>query len=212
MKKIFLILAMFLGLALVFAPLSMALTVEDSFEITVNVPTATGVSISAAKVVGTTYTPVDAFDFGFVSSDFKPALGIWLPNFYFVIDIGVTDGAGSTDITLTYEEGDAPSGQPDDKTLGYKTTAEFFSITGGPAPEDQTTTPIDTAVGSKALLFDLIGGVNITPTMLDGGFSRTSIGIYAGDDAATLPDGSPFTNSDRPGGYAGTLLVSATLY
>lgn len=209
MKKLFLILAMVAGAALLFAPMSAAVVVD--FPITVTVPKATGVNIVAVKVLSAgnvfSKTPVDSFDFNPL---YPTTAGVWLPDHYYAVDVGVTLGAGSTNITIQYIEGNPPLGQPSNNTLGYKTTASFFSITGGPAPADQVSTPIATSAGSKALLISLVGGVNITPTMLDGGFFRAYVGVYPGDDA-TLTLGKPFVGSDVPGPYTGTFRVTATV-
>ena len=181
-----------------------------------DVPSATGINIVAVKVIGSSFGTVSetAFDFGFVSGDYNTGLGIWLPVHSYAIDVGVTGGGGGTDITMTYAEGDSPDGQPTNKTLGYKTVATFFTVTGGPAPTDQTTTLLSVpGLGSKTLLKNLIGtGAQISGTSLGGGFSRTLIGIYPGDDMTINTDGgTPFTNGDLSGSYTGILTVSATL-
>ncbi|MCK5601481.1 hypothetical protein KAR91_06425 [Candidatus Pacearchaeota archaeon] len=212
MKKIFLTLVVLSGFVLMVPPVGMA-DIADFF-ITVNVPQATGVNIVAVEVLsdGDVFgeTPVTSFDFNPLDLTTD---GVWLPDHYYAIDVGVSGGAGSTDITVQYTEGSSPSEQPSDNTLGYKTTASFFSVTGGPAPADQDQTPLSTSAGAEALLIDLIGGVSITPTMLDGGFFRAYVGIYAGDDATTFPEGKPFTNSDVPSppAYTGTLTITATV-
>lgn len=217
MKKLFFIMGALLGTFLIFTPVSMAqITDEAAFDITVNVPQATGINIVAVQVIGTDFgtTPVTAFNFGFSATDYNSTLGIWLPPHQYAIDVGVTGGGGAIDITLTYAEGNSPSGQPSDKTLGYKTVATFFSVTGGPAPEDQTTALLSVpGVGSKTLLKNLVGtGADVSAASLNGGFFRALVGIYPGDDTAITNDGgSPFTNADLSGPYTGTLTVSATV-
>lgn len=213
MKKLFLTMAMLLGFALMSTPLSMADTVN--FDLTVFIPTATGVNIVAVEVDSATNefgtTPVTAFNFNPMEFITEGDANVWLPDHYYAIDVGVTGGTGSTNITVSYTEGSSPTGQPTNSTLGYKTTASFFTVTGGPAPEDQITTPITTSAGSKVLLIDLVGGVSITPTLLDGGFFRGLVGVYPGDDSATLPAGKPFIGTDVPGTYTGTLTITATV-
>lgn len=205
MKKLLLILLLVVGLALMMAPVSSAQEVA-TFPITAYLPPATGIVITATRVNASTdefLNTVTSFEFGTLS----PTNGVFLSDYYFAVDVGVTAGAGSTNITLTYEEGlPAITGN----SLGYKTTADFVAITGG--PDDQTETPIATTLGTKALLIDLEDpGVSIVPSDLGGGFFRAYIGIYAGGDS-NLPDGKPFTASDSPDTtYNGTLIVSATL-
>ncbi|MCK5014954.1 MAG: hypothetical protein KAS66_14170 [Candidatus Omnitrophica bacterium] len=217
MKKLLLTIGLMLVATLIFTPLSIAqVTDEASFDITVDVPPATGINIVAVQVIGSSFgtTPVTAFDFGFVSGDFNTGLGIWLPAHSYAIDVGVTGGGGTTDITMTYVEGNSPLNQPSDKTMGYKTVATFFTVTGGPAPADQTTTLLSVpGLGSKTLLKNLIGtGAGISGLSLNGGFFRSLIGIYPGDDTTINTDGgTPFTNSDLSGSYTGTLTVSATV-
>ncbi|MBN1869317.1 MAG: hypothetical protein JW847_01900 [Candidatus Omnitrophica bacterium] len=209
MKKLLLILAIVVGGAMLFSSLGAADIVN--FPITVTVPQATGVNIVAVSVLseGNVFgtTPVTSFNFNPLS---PTTSGVWLPDHYYAVDVGVTGGTGSTNITLRYIEGTRPTGQPLDNSLGYKTTASFFSITGGPAPEDQVSTPLATSVGTKALLINLASDVTITPLLLNGGFFRAYIGVYPGGDA-TLTDGKPFTNADVPGTYTGTLRVTATV-
>lgn len=216
MKKLFLTIAILLGIALVFVPSSFAQSTKTvDYDLSVFIPTATSVNIVAVEVdsasnsFGT--TPVTAFNFNPMTFITENSANVWLPDHYYAIDVGVTGGAGSTNITVSYTEGSSPSGQPTNNTLGYKTTAAFFTITGGPAPADQVTTPITTSVGSKALLIDLIGGVAVTPTMLDGGFFRGLVGVYPGDDATNLPEGKAFINTDVPGSYTGTVTITATV-
>ena len=209
MKKLFLIATLAVGATLLLSPLGRAAFVD--FPITVTVPTATGVNIVAVKVItaGNVFgtTPVSSFNFDPMTLS---PLGVWLPDHYYAVDVGVTGGSGSTNITLQYTEGLNPNNNATN-SLGYKTTATFVRITGGPAPADQVQTPITTSAGSKALLTNLTGGVNVTPVMLSGGFFRAYVGIYPGDDVATLPQGKPFTNADVPGTYTGTLKVTATV-
>jgi hypothetical protein len=206
MKKL-LTLLLVMGLALALVPVSSAQEVA-TFDITAYLPAATGVVIKATRVVASNddfLNTVTSFDFGTLS----PINGVFLSDYYFAVDVGVTAGAGSTNITLTYEEGlPLIAGN----SLGYKTTADFVAITGGPGPEDQTETPIATSLGTKTLLIDLEDpGVSIAPSDLGGGFFRAYIGIYPGGDAS-LPDGMPFTAGDEADTtYHGTLIVSATL-
>ncbi|HQP10011.1 MAG TPA: hypothetical protein PKV41_01350, partial [Candidatus Omnitrophota bacterium] len=150
MKKQWLIVAATVAYALIMVSAGFAQTVptEVSFPITAYLPAATGVSIVATRVDADTdefLNTVTAFNFGTLS----PVNGVYLSDYYFAVDVGVTNGAGSTNITLTYEEG-----LPliEGNSLGYKTTAAFFTIKGGPDPEDQVQEPISTSVGTKSLL------------------------------------------------------------
>ena len=97
---------------------------------------------------------------------FDSTNGIYLPDHYFVIDVGATGGAGSPDVTVTYVEGSKPVGQA--KGLGWKSIATFVKITGSPGNEVQT----DMAThGPKKLLKDL-SGESILESEISGGFLR----------------------------------------
>jgi hypothetical protein len=218
MKKPILTILVLLGFVLMLAPVSSAqVSDEVSFPITVTLPTATGVSIVAVRVDyveggddvwGT--TPVSSFDFNPLG--YLTTAGIWAPNHYYAIDVGVTGGAGLTTVTVQYAEGTRPTGQA--LGLGFKAAATFRSVSG--APGSQTEADVATSVGTRALLDSLTGGVTVTPAMLGSGFFRAYVGIYTGDDPTTtvdetIPGGVPFINTDVPGPYTGTLTVSATV-
>lgn len=206
MKKIVLSVAVLLGLSLVFTPVNRADVVD--FLVSATIPSASGISIVATQVDSTSneFGPeVSALDFD--PMVFNSELGIWLPNHYFAIDVGVTGGAGSTNVTVTYTEGSKPNGQ--DKALGFKSTATFVKVTG--PDDDQEETDL-VSHGPKKLLKDLIGGEQFTGAELSGGFLRTYVGIFPGDDQGILDDGGePFTNDDVPGDYNGTLTITATI-
>ncbi|HBR13991.1 MAG TPA: hypothetical protein DD723_00400 [Candidatus Omnitrophica bacterium] len=181
--------------------------VSTSFVVSASIPQATGVSISATKVLsdGNQWgASVTALDFDPMTLDSEN--GVWLPDHYFAIDVGATGGAGSPDVTVTYVEGAKPTGQTNG--LGYKSIATFVKVTG--ATGNQTETELN-AHGPKKLLKDL-SGEQITDTEISGGFLRIYVGVFPGDDQDILDaDGEPFTNSDKPGDYDGTLTITGTV-
>ena len=206
MKKIVLSVTVLLGLALIFTPANRADEVD--FLVSATVPAASGISIvatkvdSASNVFGAT---VSALNFDPLT--FNSNLGIWLPDHYFAVDVGVTGGAGSVNVTVTYTEGSKPTGQT--KGLGFKSTATFVKITG---PENNQVETDLISHGPKKLLKDLAGGEQFTGAELFGGFLRAYVGIFPGDDQVILDQGGePFTNADVPGNYDGTLTITATL-
>jgi len=205
MKKIILSIVMVFGLALVFVPVNKAAVVD--FTVSASIPSASGVSIvatevdSQSNVFGGTVTALD-----FDPMTYNSGLGIWLPDHYFAIDVGVTGGAGSANVTVTYTEGSKPVGQTNG--LGFKSTATFVKITG--PEDDQVEAPL--AAHAKQLLKDLAGGEQLTGAELLGGFLRVYVGVFPGDDAAILSaGGEPFTNADVAGDYDGTLTITATV-
>jgi len=206
MKKVALSITVLLGLTLIFTPVNRADVVD--FLVSATIPTASGVSIvatqvdSASNVFGVTVTALN-----FDPMVFNSNLGIWLPNHYFAIDVGVTSGVGSTAVTVKYTEGAKPTGQVNG--LGWKSTATFVKITG--PDDDQTETDL-ISHGPKQLLRDLAGGEQFTGAELSGGFLRVYVGIFPGDDQTILDQlGEPFTNADVPGNYNGVLTITATV-
>lgn len=214
MKRIVISLFLMVGITLVFTPVNWG-DFED-FEITANIPAATGVSITASQFASSD----DAFEgivteFNFNPMTFDDGLGVWLPNHYYAVDVGVIGGAGTTDVNFKYAEivTDRPVGQPADGSFGHRSTAAFFRVLGGPAPEDQTQENLPIAGGSKQLLKNFIGaGVDVPGGDLNGGFFRVFVGVYPGGDGAIESDGgAPFTNADVPGLYKGTVTITATV-
>ena len=206
MKKIALSITVLLGLSLIFTPVNKADVVD--FLVSATIPSASGVSIVATKVdsASNVFGPtVSALNFD--PMIFNATLGIFLPDHFFAIDVGITGGAGSTDVTVTYAEGSKPNGQTNG--LGFKSTATFVKITG---PENnQVETPL-ASHGPKKLLKNLAGGEQFTGAELFGGFLRVFVGIFPGDDQTILNQGGePFTNADIPGNYDGTLTITATV-
>jgi len=223
MKKIAISLFLVAGLMLLFTPVNWAVIedVED-FEVTVNIPFATGVSITASQFASSD----DAFqgfvtEFDFDPMDFDAGLGVFLPNHYYAVDVGVTGGAGTTDVNFAYSElsTDRPDDQPATGSFGFRSTATFFRVLGGPLPEDQDQQPLPIAHGTNAstqLLKNFFsGGVDIAGSDLNGGFFRVFIGVYPGGDINGVDiasdGGAPFTTSDEPGLYKGTVTITATI-
>lgn len=206
MKKIALSIVVMLGLTLVFPSANRADVVN--FIVSATIPSASGVSIvatevdSASNVFGSTVTALN-----FDPMTFNSNLGIWLPDHFFAIDVGVTGGSGSADVQVKYTGGAKPNGQV--KGLEFKATATFVKVTG---PENNQ---VETELGNhgpKKLLNNLTSGEQFTGAELIGGFLRTYVGIFPGDDQAIInAGGEPFTNADLPGSYNGTLTITATV-
>ena len=173
-----------------------------SFLVSASVPAATGVSITASSVNAATnaFTPVAGTNLSFDPLAFQAANGIYLPNHFFAIDVGVVGGAGTPDVTVAYTEGLNPNGTG--KGLGWHSTATFIRVEG------TTEVPLTTH-GPKKLLKDL-SSEHITVAESTGGFLRVYTGIVTGD-VSTPAGGVPFTNTDKPGSYNGTLVVTATV-
>lgn len=205
MKK--LLLGFLISVGVTFVGIAVNNAAQVSFTVSATIPAATGVSITATKITGTTWgSTVTALDFDPMTLDTDN--GVWLPDHFFAIDVAATGGAGAPDVTAKYVEGSKPSGQTNG--LGYKSLATFVKVTG---PDDDQTETQMTAHGPKKPLKDLSGGgEQITDTEISGGFLRIYVGIFPGDDPdVTAAGGEPFTNADQPGDYDGTLTITATV-
>jgi hypothetical protein len=137
---------------------------------------------------------------------FNPVTGIWISDHYFAINIGLANGGGSLSTEVAYLNEVSPAGQT--RGLGYKTTAKFVKVYIDD-DDKEAEGDVDPRI---VLLKDLAGGVTVPASAVAGGYLRIYVGIYDGSND-TLNDqlGEPFTNSDKPGPYSGTLRITATV-
>ncbi len=209
MKKILLGLLVFC--VAVFAS-AKSFALDKTFVISATVPAATSVGINAFSVKGTppVFTAVTGTTLNFSPMTLNPAIGIYLPDHFFAIDVVSSGGAGSPSAVVTYTEGANPNNPA--HGLGWKSTATFMKVVFvGPNPTDTTESPIS-AHGPKKLLKD-VHGETIASTETAGGWLRVYLGIVTKDATAPIPDptaGEVFSNADKAGSYDGTLLISAT--
>lgn len=195
-----------------------------NFTISVSVPPASGVSITAYEIpiaASTSKTtlktlsgsddsgsPLETINFGdpvkelaFGTLGYDKDLNIWASEKYFAINVEPTDGAGSVDTTISYTDGYIPEGQT--KGLGYKGAVNFVSVNS-----DNQETSI-----KKRVFKELIGGEVTTQQDVGNGMLR--LYVYLISDLTTWAKergGEPFTSADKPGTYTGTLTISATMY
>ncbi len=177
--------------------------VDQTYTLSAAVPAASGIGFTASSVNATTgvFTPVAGAALTFNPMAFDATNQIWLPNHYFALDISATGGAGSTDATFKYTEGANPNAPA--HGLGWKSAATFVRVNG------TIETPLTGhGTNGKKLLKDVLSE-HIIPTELVGGRLRAYLGVNTGD-ATTPATGEVFSNADRAGTYAGTLLISAT--
>jgi len=209
MKKLILTLALVVAVAFIAAPLYAEIVGEGvglPFVVSADVPSATTVSITATKMLGAddsvVETDVTALNFNTGGKlVYKPALGIFLSDFYYAIDVGVGDGVGAVaSVTTSYTVGGAPQAIG----LEKKATATFVKAVSSGSEAN---------IGpGKVLLSSLIAGSTVNSTAWSGGWFRVYVGIYDGGDATLNADGGvPFTGADAVGQYTGTLTLSATL-
>ncbi|MBF0490835.1 MAG: hypothetical protein HQL15_09545 [Candidatus Omnitrophica bacterium] len=202
------------GVLIVGAPgLSLAATGNATFTVSATVPAPTSVSINAVSINATgtpVLTPVTGTALSLDPLAFSAVNQIYLPDHYFAINVGAAGGsAASTVVTLSYTEGSNPNNVAGGSTfgLGWKTVGTF-------AKELGTTETILTGHGTngKKLIKDL-SGETVTAAELGSGTFRLYLGIVTDNSAgAPVPPGAQtFSNSDKPGSYTGSLLVSATV-
>jgi len=182
-----------------------------TFTVSATVPDATGVGVTVSSVnsstnaftteaAGTTALSFDPLTFNTTSN-------IYLPNHYFALDFAVSGGAGSPDVTVTYNEGSNPNGTTNG--LGYKSTATFAKeVSNGTT----TTETFLTDHGPKKRLIDL-SGEHVAYTEVTGGFLRIYLGVWTGSTTAPADptNGQPFTAADGAGVYTGSLVVTAVV-
>jgi hypothetical protein len=181
-----------------------------TFTVSATVPAATGVSIAVSSVNATTnvFTTLAAGTtaLSFDPMTFNTTNSIYLPNHYYALDFGTTGGAGTADVTVTYNEGSNPNGASNG--LGFKATATFAKEvvgTGG-----ATTETLLTAHGPKKRLIDL-NAEHVASSEVKPGFPRIYLGVWTGTTVAPADptNGQPFSNGDAPGVYTGSLVVTA---
>lgn len=201
MKKLLFVLTALSVMMLSYGPKNVAAETTN-FLVSASIPAATGVTIAAARVNSATnaFTPVTGTNLNFDPMTFNAENGIYLPDHFFAIDVGGVGGAGAPNVNVSYTEGLNPNGAGNG--LGWHAAATFVRV------ETASEVPL-TAHGPKKLLKDLTGE-SITPAEQSGGFLRIYAGLVTGD-ATTPAGGVPFTNSDQPGVYNGTLVVTATV-
>ncbi|MBF0489548.1 MAG: hypothetical protein HQL15_02885 [Candidatus Omnitrophica bacterium] len=190
----------------------MAATGSSTFTVSATVPAPTSVSISAASVnaVGTpVFTPVAGTALSLDPLTFSAANQIYTADHYFAINVGAAGGsAASTVVTLSYTEGANPNNVAGGSTfgLGWKTVGTFAKEFG--ATETSLTAH---GTNGKKLLKDL-SGETVTAAELGSGTFRLYLGLETNPLAVGEPAGAQtFTNSDKPGSYTGSLVISATV-
>ena len=195
MKKI--ITGLLLG-AFLLGPAGASLAVD--YIVSVNVPQATGISVTASNVLtnGNVFRPVNGSELSFNTLTLDPVNKIFQPDHYFALDVGTTGGAGTpASITVTYSEIAKPVGQV--KGLGYKVAATF-------AKEEGAT---ETILVKKKL--QDVSGEQITASQITGGYLRILLGVVSGDPATSPAGSEPIKTTDQPGDYSGKVTITATL-
>jgi hypothetical protein len=200
--------SLFTAGVLIYSSVAFAATGSQTFTVSATVPAASGVSITAASVNATTnaFTTVNGTSLSFDPLSFDSTNHIFVPDHYFAINVGPSNGAGSTDATISYTEGANPNNVTGGSGhgLGWKSVATFVKQSG----TTETTLP---SHGPKKLLKDLTGE-HVTSAELGTGTLRIYLGIETNPTAAGEPAGAEVISAaDRTGSYTGSLVVSATV-
>ena len=175
-----------------------------TFTVSATVPAATGVSISVNSVNATsnvfTTLPTGTTALSFDPMAFNTTTLVYVPSVYYALNFSVSGGGGNPDVTFTYNEGTNPNGTT--KGLGTKASATFVQETSS----GETTL---SAHPKKALIN--VSSEHVAYTELaSGAYLRVYLGVCTGGTGD--PTGcSPFTNSDAPGTYTGSLVATAVV-
>ncbi|MBF0484321.1 MAG: hypothetical protein HQL25_06405 [Candidatus Omnitrophica bacterium] len=200
---------------------SFAITSTKTYAVSVTLPTQTPIlNIKAFKIDGkgtatatddTWSTEVSSLtlasgdvSFGLTDPGTGATFDVYKSNYYFAIEVA-PKFASLSNVTLSYTEGSAPTGQPVDQKLGYKMIASAAQVTYVSA-----TSTSEVILSEKAL--KNIGTMSLTSTSFPAGtWCRLYVGMWVGR-AGTPPDADlkPFVASDKSGAYSGTLTISAT--
>ncbi len=126
-----------------------------------------------------------------------PDNNIFLPVSYYAIDVG-SDGAGNNpDISVSYVDDAWPVGST--VKLSNRGTISFAQVIYGQAE------PVNIA----GMSLGQANGYSVPEQPL-GSWLRVSVGVATGSATLDEGDATPFTASDLPGQYIGTLTLSAT--
>lgn len=206
MKKLILtMIALFSGLSLIVAPVY----AQVNFFVDAELPASNGATFAVSQVdpgppIVFTAMPAGftALDFGLLSLD--PVNSIFLPDYFWVIDVGV-NGAGGADVQFAYTDTANPNGALNNgHGLGGHGTISYAEVVTNP-DLSQTTNVIR---GEALQQSNTSGGIDETD--YQNGFLRLSVGIATGDPLLQEGNATPFTSLDQPGTYSGTLTITAT--
>ena len=200
MKKLFLL------TALAVAVLGKSAFAAD-FPITAVIPAATTVNFIVSEVTPGP-TPAFAahpgnnltFDMGYLSGP-----GIWVGKKFFAIDLSPANGANPApgvygSISFSYSGQTVPAGQAPAEGLNRRATLAAVRVNSNATETVLLKGPIGSAFAS------------LNNASVAGGFLRVYVGTATGETGVNEILGSvPFTNADKPGTYAGTLTITATL-
>ena len=175
-----------------------------TYTVSAIVPASSAVAINAYSITGSVKAAVSGTTLNLGPLAYNSSLGIYLPDHYFAIESGLTSGAGTQDVTVSYTEGSNPNSATTKGGLGTKVNIAFNMVTG-------PTTEVGVAGHAKKLLKNIIATPeHITSAELGSNLLKVYVGVNTGD-ASTPTGGEVISNLDKAGTYDGTLVVTATV-
>ena len=169
------------------------------FMATAYVPTVSGTTMAAYKVTGGSALLLNDVIFDFGTLEYDGQNHVWYAPSYFYITVAAIQGV-SPNVKVSYKEGANPNGNLS-HALGAKTVITFTRLTA--------TGQQNLMAAHPAQPLRDIGAVTVTPAELGGDSLNIALGIYTG--FPVVAGAEPFTNTDVPGPYTGTLTVTSTV-
>jgi len=208
------LLSLIVGGSFLFSQTAMA---QTPLTVSASIPAATGFQLTVStynasngSIEGSPSTTATTLPFGTLT--FDSSTGTYTPSVYYGVAISATGGAGTPIVNVTYAEGSgtacpniAAGTSGTLGCLGTKSTATF--VTANPSTNTETVS----SLGKKRLI-DLTGTNGEMTSVPNGQYEKVYVGLWNGNSADNPPDpsnGQPFTNSDAPGTYTGTLTFTA---
>ena len=198
---------LFAGLVSVFMLVTPIQAQQVPFTVQAQVPAASAATFTVSRVTPgnpEVFTKVNTtnLDFGQLTLDTEN--GIFLPAFYWVIDVG-SNGAGRPDLQVAYSDTSNPNGNLNNgKGLGGRGTITYAEVVVNP---DLTQT-VNVIRAESLAQSNTSGGVN--ENAFANGFLRLAVGLATGELDVEVGNAAPFTTGDNPGNYAGTVTLTTT--
>jgi len=177
---------------------------SESFTVQAEILPSNGASFSVSRVIPgdpDDFQSVNTTDLDFGVLTLNTELGIFLPAFFWVIDVG-PNGAGNPDIEIEYLDTGSPAGAI--ATLGQRGTISFSEVI--PQPNNAP----DQVNFIKGESLAEANGDSVDETQFANGFVRISVATATGDPKLQEGTAKPFTTLDKDGIYNGSLKVTAT--
>jgi hypothetical protein len=190
-----------LTMALVFGATALCFAASSkTINVTAAVPLQSGgLNVSVSKIRSTDDAWVQTGDIpvDFGTLTYNTTYGIFLPTYYYAVDVGVIDNSG-TAWTLTHTR--ASVKKDSTNNLDSSINVTFVKQVG-------TGTPTEL----KKVTFANSNNTAYTKANLTGGWLRIYYGIAAGDPKKPDASGAELITMDKPyGTYAGTVTITLT--